>query len=120
VAACTVESGFEPYGNDLLIAPSLMWSEVRSSLHVGVWRGVLSRELAAESLDLLERAPLHARAHPRLGGEAWRIADALGWAKTYDAEYLALATIVGCPLVTLDRRMLRAAARIGIDARPPS
>jgi hypothetical protein len=25
-----------------------------------------------------------------LSDEAWRIADRLGWAKTYDAEYLAL------------------------------
>lgn len=28
--------------------------------------------------------------------EAWRIAQQFGWAKTYDAEYLALAKILGC------------------------
>jgi predicted nucleic acid-binding protein len=39
-----------------------------------------------------------------LAGEAWRIADELGWAKTYDANYVALARLLGCKLVTLDAR----------------
>ena len=42
------------------------------------------------------------RSPKRLGEEAWRVADELGWAKTYDAEYVALARLLDCRLVTLD------------------
>jgi hypothetical protein len=49
---------------------------------------------------------------------AWDVAEALGWAKTYDAEYVALARALNCRLVTLDARMRRGAARLAeiIDA----
>ena len=53
-----------------------------------------------------------------LGREAWRIADDLGWAKTYDAEYLALASLLGCRFVTLDARMRRGADRLGFVVSP--
>ena len=36
--------------------------------------------------------------HPELGLEAWRIADELGWARTYGAEYVALGSLLGCRL----------------------
>ena len=52
-------------------------------------------------------------ARARLGEEAWRIADAHGWAKTYDAEYVALAMLLGCRLITADRRLRRATNRLG-------
>jgi predicted nucleic acid-binding protein len=51
-----------------------------------------------------------------LGAEAWRIADSFGWSKTYDAEYLALALLLDAVLVTLDRRLQRAAERLGLVA----
>jgi predicted nucleic acid-binding protein len=51
--------------------------------------------------------------HPELRDEAWRLADVLGWAKTYDAEYVAMARLLGCRLVTLDARLRRGADRLG-------
>jgi predicted nucleic acid-binding protein len=95
-----------------------MWSEVRSGLHEGVWRGDFDRTEAEAAHRRLEEAPVHSIADIRVGVEAWRIADELGWAKTYDAEYLALAQILGCRLVTLDARLRRGADRLGFVISP--
>jgi predicted nucleic acid-binding protein len=97
-----------------MAAPPLLWPEVRSALHVAMRRGLLDEVEARASLVALESAPVRERRHRKLGAEAWRIADELGWAKTYDAEYLALASLLGAGLATFDRRMLRAAERLGI------
>jgi predicted nucleic acid-binding protein len=43
--------------------------------------------------------------------EAWAMADRLDWSKTSDAEYIALARLEGCTLVTADVRQRRAAER---------
>jgi predicted nucleic acid-binding protein len=48
--------------------------------------------------------------------EVWRAADELGWART--AEYVALARLLGCPLVTLDARLRRGADRLGFVVAP--
>ena len=118
VAASRVDGGFAVL-DDALAAPPLMWSEARSVLHRAVWHGLLPRDQGEAALSRLERAPVERRLHGRLGAEAWRLADTLGWAKTYDAEYLALATLLASDLVTLDRRLLRADERVGVPARPP-
>ena len=97
-----------------IAGPPLLWSEVRSGLHVAMRRGLLDEAEARTSLAALESAPVRERRHRKLGAEAWRIADELGWAKTYDAEYLALASLLDVELATFDRRMLRAAERLGI------
>ncbi len=72
---------------------------------------------ALESLAALEAAPIRQRSDARLGRRAWEIADRLGWMKTYDAEYLALAHLLGCGLVTLDAGLEDAAHRLEIVVR---
>ncbi len=42
------------------------------------------------------------------------IAHWLGWSKTYDAEYLALARLLRVPIATFEQRVKRAAERLGI------
>ncbi len=42
----------------------------------------------------------------------------VGWAKSYDAEYVALARLLACPLLTADARLRRGAAR-GIQTMAP-
>lgn len=64
---------------------------------------------------MLESGIVRERRPRRLGREAWNIADELGWTKTYDAEYLALARALDAPLATLDRRVARAATRVGVE-----
>ena len=38
---------------------------------------------------------------------AWELADKLGWASTYDAEYIALTQLQGDAFVTLDADLAR-------------
>jgi len=66
----------------------------------------------------LEGCPVERVDRPELGAEAWRLANELGLAKTYDAEYLALAHLLECRLVTLDRRLRRGADRLGFVIGP--
>src|ERR1700733_25770 len=54
----------------------------------------------------------------RLIRAAWRVADELGWAKTYDAQYVALARMLDCRLVSVDEHLLRGVARLGVAVRP--
>jgi len=97
------------------VAPPLLWPEVRSALHVARWRGLLTDTDAAVARDLLESDAFRERRHRRLGKEAWVIADSLGWSKTYDAEYLALASLLQVPIATFDQRVERAAERLDIS-----
>lgn len=113
VPACWTDEGFDPFGDDELVAPPLLRSEARSVLHEGLWRGELERSSTEAARRRLEDAPIAIRTHRRLGEEAWRIAEEFGWAKTYDAEYVALAGLLGCRLVTLDGRLRRATERLG-------
>jgi predicted nucleic acid-binding protein len=95
-----------------------MWAEARSALHDAAWRGEVAADDARALLTGLESLPIRRRSPRRLGLEAWRIADELGWAKTYDAEYVALAGLLRCRLVTIDLRLRRGAGRLGFVVLP--
>jgi predicted nucleic acid-binding protein len=116
--ACTVERGFRRFGRAKLVAPAFMWAEARSSLHEAVWRGELPQVDGRNALRRLMRSPVRPADHPELATTAWAIADELGFAKTYDAEYLALATLLRCKLVTLDERLRRGSERLGVAIHP--
>ena len=97
---------------EALVAPHLMWSEASSVLHELKWRREISEELAAIALQRLASADISARRPKALTAEAWSIADRLGWTKTYDAEYLALARLLRCPLLTTDAKLKSAGIRV--------
>jgi predicted nucleic acid-binding protein len=118
LAASSSPRGFDTFAGEDLVAPPLLWSEFRSVLHETLWRGEVSLEQALRTLARLDDAPIQVRSPPQLGGEAWRIADELGWAKTYDTEYLALAALLGCRLVTDDARLRRRAGHLGFVVGP--
>ena len=98
--------------NRPLIAPSLLWSEVASALRQLEWRREISGEDAAGAIIWLRHAAIDVRHSVDLLDEAYRLATRLGWAKTYDTEYVALALQLNAPLVTLDARLRRTAARL--------
>jgi predicted nucleic acid-binding protein len=90
-----------------LLAPTLLRSQALSAVH----EAVHAREISCEAgRDLLARVQAM---HIRLLGDAvlrrraWEIAKQLGWAKTYDAEYVALTQLQADALVTLDAKLAR-------------
>jgi predicted nucleic acid-binding protein len=111
VLACLSLDGFDLFGEERLIAPPLLWSEASSALHEMCGRKEISAALARIAFDRLLVAPVSPRRPKGLRREAWRIADELGWMKTYDAEYVALARLASCRLFTVDARLRRGAGR---------
>jgi predicted nucleic acid-binding protein len=105
-------SGLVVHPEHELLAPSLLRSQVLSALHEAVSRGELSAEVAREHLARVNRMPIRLIGDAVLRRRAWELADRLGWASTYDAEYIALTILQADALVTLDRELARAAAGI--------
>lgn len=112
VQLCLSEAGFDLVAGHDLTAPIVLRSEVCSVLHEAAWRKRISPELAAVGRDRLLAAPVHLRDDAELAAAAWTVADQLGWAKTYDAEYVALAQREDVALLTVDLRLARGAGRL--------
>jgi predicted nucleic acid-binding protein len=103
-----------------LIAPPLLWSEVPSVLHEIAFRGEISNALAELGLQrfLSGKLSISEQRPDGLATAAWEVAEDFGWAKTYDAEYVALAKARGCRLITLDGKLRRGADRLGFVVTP--
>lgn len=117
LAAC-VAGGLRFTGSWRWLAPALLWSEVLSALHEATWRGELTEVEAAAAREVFAGLPLQRVDSARVRAEAWRIADELGLAKTYDAEFLALARLRNALFVTADVRLRRGADRLGFVLDP--
>lgn len=115
-ASVLVRLALESGGFDLITSahalhtPALGRSESLSALHDLRWRREVSSRLAARARDRLLEPSFAVFTDDRHPGEAWRVAEQAGWATTYDAEYVAAARLLAIPLLTLDRRLKRAAA----------
>jgi predicted nucleic acid-binding protein len=94
----------------LLLAPTLIRSQVLSRLHEAVAAGELGPQAARANLEHIGRMPIRLLGDAVLRRRAWDIADQLGWPSTYDAEYVALTQLQADALVTLDNAL---AARVG-------
>jgi predicted nucleic acid-binding protein len=90
-----------------LLAPTLMRSQTLSALHEAVQRGELPAEVARERLTRIGRMSIRLLGDAVLRRRAWEVADRLGWASTYDAEYVALTQLQGDAFITLDAELAR-------------
>jgi len=118
VAACHTPVGYASLRGHKLVAPQLMVTEASSVLHEMAWRGEITKPRAKTMPARLLKAPVEIRMPDELIEAAWNVADELGWAKTYDAHYVAPAQLLKCRLVTIDERMLRGVARLKIAVGP--
>jgi len=90
-----------------LLAPTLLRSQTLSVLHEAVHRKELAPDIALERLERIWAMPIRLLGDAVLRRNAWRVADQLGWADTYDAEYVALTRLQADALVTLDTELAR-------------
>jgi predicted nucleic acid-binding protein len=88
-----------------LFAPTLLRSQTLSALHEAVHAGELTEDVAVERLARIQALPIRLLGDAVLRRNAWRLADQLGWASTYDAEYVALTKLQADALVTLDAEL---------------
>src|SRR5256885_10987081 len=104
--------GFEVAGAHKLLAPTLLRSQTLSALHEAVLRGEIPADVAREQLTRIGRMPIRLLGDAVLRRRAWELADQLGWASTYDAEYVALTQLQADAFVTLDPDLARSVERI--------
>ena len=99
--------GTEVSAEHELLAPTLLRSQTLSALHESVHRGELAADTARERLVRIQRLPIRLLGDAVLRRRAWDLAEQLGWASTYDAEYVALTQLQADALVTLDAKLAR-------------
>lgn len=100
-------SGIDVAAEHELLAPTLLRSQVLSALHEAVQQGELPAAVAREQLARVNRMPIRLLGDAVLRRRAWDVATRLGWAQTYDAEYLALTQLQADAFVTLDAELAR-------------
>jgi predicted nucleic acid-binding protein len=90
-----------------LLAPTLLRSQVLSMLHEAVQRGELPADVAHDRLARIGRMPIRLLGDGVLRRRAWDVADELGSASTYEAEYVALTQLQADAFITLDANLAR-------------
>ena len=99
--------GIEVSAEHELLAPTLLRSQTLSALHEAVQRGEIPADVARDRLARIWRMPIRLLGDAVLRRRAWEVADQLGWASTFNAEYVALTQLQAEAFVTLDAELAR-------------
>jgi len=118
VAICLADGRLGPLDGHELHGPALLSSEATSAIRGRQYRADIDDELAEQAIARLNSMAITYAAPGSLSDDAFRLATANGWAKTYDAEFLALARKLDCPIVTLDGRLQRGARHLATITSP--
>jgi predicted nucleic acid-binding protein len=95
-----------------ILAPTLFRSQVLSLLYQAVTRGEITKAEADQDLSYVRSLRVRLLGDRVLQSVAWKIAHELGWADTFDAEYVALTRLQADALVTLNADLARAVAGV--------
>ena len=104
--------GIEVRAEHELLAPTLLRSQTLSAVHEAVYAGEIPPEVAIDRLARIWAMPIRLLGDAVLRRRAFDLAEQLGWAETYDAEYLALTQLQADAFVTLDTELARRAEGI--------
>jgi predicted nucleic acid-binding protein len=99
--------GIEVRAEHELLAPTLLRSQTLSALRTAVHEGEIAPDVALDQLTLVWALPIRFLGDAVLRRRAWDLAERLGWAETYDAEYVALTQLQADAFVTLDAELAR-------------
>jgi predicted nucleic acid-binding protein len=99
--------GIDVPADHALLAPTLLRSQTLSALHEAVHRGEIPPDVALARLTRIWAMPIRLLGDAVLRRRAWNLAEQLGWAETYDAEYVALTQLQADAYVTLDAELAR-------------
>ena len=86
----------------MLLAPTLIRSQVLDALYQHVQRDLLSKSEARRRLDRFAQMKLRYLGDKVLRNQAWKVAEQMGWESTHVAEYVALAQLQADALVTMN------------------
>jgi predicted nucleic acid-binding protein len=109
--------GLEVSSDHELLAPTLLRSHTLSALHEAVHRGELPADVALDRLERIWRIKIRLLGDAVLRRRAWEVAERMGWADTYTAEYIALTQLQADAFMTLDAKLARSVE--GIVATAP-
>jgi predicted nucleic acid-binding protein len=90
-----------------LLATTLLRSETLSALHEAVARGEVPADVGLDRHRRISQMPIRLLGDGVLRRRAWQVADQLGWASTYKAEYVALTQHQADAFATLDAVLAR-------------
>ena len=99
--------GIEVSAEHELLAPTLLRSQTLSALHEAVHAGEMPADVALDRLTSIRAMSIRLLGDAVLRRRAWDLAQKLGWAETYDAEYIALTQLQADAFVTLDDELAR-------------
>ena len=91
-----------------ILAPTLLRSQMLSSLYQAVHRGEMTKKDAEQRLNYLRGLRIRLLGDRVLQNVAWKVADQLGWPDTFAAEYVALTQLQADALITLDDQFAQA------------
>ena len=86
--------GIEVRAEHELLAPTLLRSQTLSALHEAVHAGEITANGALDQLTRIWAMPIRLLGDAVLRRRAFDLAEQLGWAETYDAEYVALTQLL--------------------------
>jgi predicted nucleic acid-binding protein len=97
-----------PIGH-LVLAPTLLRSQLLTILYQAVRNGEMSKKDAERALTFVRGLRIRLLGDRALQNAAWKVADQLGWPDTFEAEYVALTQLQADAFITLDTELAHAA-----------